>query len=218
MPKASVNCHDRVGCIYSVPAADLDVLVPIQSSERASLRSGKAAAFTTVSTARLPANLQLEIKPLADTPQGRPGWSESAFGSSAHAPANALVSPRTLINASHTHYGWASHRVHAGAKGAALNIVSRGAQSVYLTGPTNVGLADPGHGALISLLQVTTDLILFGRPSAEGSPYATATVTALAQLVDEAGDEFLRVHREIEAEEIKLWDSAEESTPDDGGP
>lgn len=68
----------RVGCIYSVPAADLDVLVPIQSSERASLRSGKAAAFTTVSTARLPANLQLEIKPLADTPQGRPSWSESA--------------------------------------------------------------------------------------------------------------------------------------------
>jgi hypothetical protein len=82
-----------VGCIYSVPAADLDVLVPIQSSERASLRSGKAAAFTTVSTARLPANLQLEIKPLADTPQGRPGWSESAFGSSAHAPRECPGQP-----------------------------------------------------------------------------------------------------------------------------
>ncbi|MGH2699429.1 MAG: DUF5677 domain-containing protein [Actinomycetota bacterium] len=43
------------------------------------------------------------------------------------------------------HYGWASHRVHAGAKGAALNIVSRGPESAYLTGPTNAGLADPGH-------------------------------------------------------------------------
>lgn len=116
------------------------------------------------------------------------------------------------------HYGWASHRVHAGAKGAALNILSRGPQSVYLTGPTNVGLADPGHGTLISLLQVTTDLILFGRPSAEGSPHATAMVTALAKLVDEAGDEFLRVHREIEAEEIELWRSAEESTPDESRP
>jgi hypothetical protein len=116
------------------------------------------------------------------------------------------------------HYGWATHRVHAGAKGAALNIVARGPQSVYLTGPTNAGLADPGHGALISLLQVTTDLVLFGRPSAEGSPHATAMVTALAQLVDEAGDEFLRVHREIEAEEIQLWGGAEESEPDERSP
>jgi hypothetical protein len=116
------------------------------------------------------------------------------------------------------HYGWASHRVHAGAKGAALNIVSRGPESAYLTGPTNAGLADPGHGALISLLQVTTDLILFGRPSAEGSPHVTAMVTALAQLVDEAGDEFLRVHREIEAEEMELWGPAEESPLDDAGP
>lgn len=114
------------------------------------------------------------------------------------------------------HYGWASHRVHAGAKGAALNIVSRGPQSVHLIGPTNAGLADPGHGALISLLQVTTDLILFGRPSAGESPHAAAMVTALGQLVNEAGDEFLRVHREIEAEEIQLWSEAEESEPDAG--
>jgi hypothetical protein len=45
------------------------------------------------------------------------------------------------------HYGWASHRMHAGAKGAALNIVSRGPQSVYLTGPCGVALSVWGPGA-----------------------------------------------------------------------
>jgi hypothetical protein len=55
-------------------------------------------------------------------------------------------------------------------------------------------------------------------PSAEGSPHVTAMVAALAQRVDEAGDEFLRVHREIEAEEIQLWGPPEESAPDEGRP
>lgn len=115
------------------------------------------------------------------------------------------------------HYGWASHRIHAGAKGAALNILTRGSESVYLAGPTNAGLAAPGHGTLISLLQVTTDLVLLGRPSAAESPHATAMVIALAQLVDEAGAEFLRVHHEIEAEEMELWGTAEGFAPDEEG-
>lgn len=100
--RVGVSRGGGVGCIYSVPAADLDVLVPSQSSERASLRSGKAAAFTTVSTARLPANLQLEIKPFADTPPAAPVGRSRPLGALPTPPANALVSPRTLINASHT--------------------------------------------------------------------------------------------------------------------
>jgi hypothetical protein len=42
-------------------------------------------------------------------------------------------------------------------------------------------------------------------------------VTALGQLVDEAGDEFLRVHREIEVKDAELWSQMGESAADESG-
>lgn len=41
------------------------------------------------------------------------------------------------------HYGWASHRLHAGSKGAALSTVSRGPQSIYLHGTHERGPGRP---------------------------------------------------------------------------
>lgn len=90
------------------------------------------------------------------------------------------------------HYGWASHRVRAGAKGAALNVLHRGPYSAMLAGPTNWGLADPGHGTLVSLYQITTSLLLFGRPGLEDEPMRIAILRALKKLVDEAGEAFLQ--------------------------
>jgi hypothetical protein len=94
------------------------------------------------------------------------------------------------------HYGWASHRVHAGAKGAALNVLHRGPFSAMLAGPTNWGLADPGHGTLVSLYQITTSLLLFGRSGLEDEPMRITILRALEKLVDEAGEAFLKVHKQ----------------------
>jgi hypothetical protein len=74
-----------------------------------------------------------------------------------------------------------------------------------LAGPTNWGLADPGHGTLVSLYQITTSLLLFGRPSLEDEPMRIAILRALEKLVDEAGEAFLTVHKEVEDEEEHLW-------------
>lgn len=115
------------------------------------------------------------------------------------------------------HYGWASHRVHAGSKGVMLNVLQRGPTEVLLTGPTNIGLADPGHGALIALHQITTALLIHGKPNIEEEPSRIIVIQVLLKLVEEAGEAFLKVHRQIEAEEEHLWAEGGPEGHDVGG-
>jgi hypothetical protein len=92
---------------------------------------------------------------------------------------------------------------------------------VIIAGPTNVGLADPGHGALLSLANATAALVPIGLElSAEemgesgptkdknvGLPTNLANLELLAlirtllEITDRAGDAFISIHRQLEAEE-----------------
>ena len=93
------------------------------------------------------------------------------------------------------HYRRASHEVHSDAKGWALNVYERGGISYRSTGVTNVGLADPGHMALISLQQSLVSLLF----SAEDiSPRDLLAAKAVQGLVDHAGDAFERGERSVE--------------------
>jgi hypothetical protein len=98
-------------------------------------------------------------------------------------------------------YDWATHLgVHASSRGARLNIVERGTHKVMLAGRTNAFMADPGHGALISLMQITTTLLIRGRPL-EGDPTPLVIAVAIQKLTDEAGDAFLEAHKMLNAKE-----------------
>jgi len=99
-----------------------------------------------------------------------------------------------------------SHMVHAGSKGAALNVKTRGPYRFLTAGPTNADLADPGHGALIALTQVTTCLLLRTRTdSIHEEPMRVVVAKALLQLTEKAGDEFLAAHVRLERDEESVW-------------
>jgi hypothetical protein len=93
-----------------------------------------------------------------------------------------------------------SHSVHGGASGAihVRDLYGRG--TVMLAGPSNSGLADAGHGALISLGQVTTAFLFHGadRPV---ELEELGPILAIQELTDEAGSAFLAAHQLVEEED-----------------
>jgi hypothetical protein len=72
-----------------------------------------------------------------------------------------------------------------------LNLLSRADGSVRLAGPTNAFLTDPGHGALLALLHVTTVLLVHGRKATARHFEQLVIISALKTLVDDAGGAFL---------------------------
>jgi hypothetical protein len=60
----------------------------------------------------------------------------------------------------------ASHNVHANPQGILFKLgLIPESGDILLTGPSNLGLADPGHCAAISLLQTTTNLLTTVEPN-----------------------------------------------------
>jgi hypothetical protein len=114
-----------------------------------------------------------------------------------------------------SHYRRASHYLHAGPKGDALNLLERGGQAAILTGPTNNYLADAGHQALISLYQVTVSYLLHGRPGLDAEPIRLVVLHVLESLLEQAGDAFLSVQLELDAEEKAFWKEVGEGVEDD---
>ena len=93
------------------------------------------------------------------------------------------------------YYKMASDNVHPYSHGIYYRLgLSLGPDNVLLAGPSNVGLADPGHSTAISLNQVTTTLL------ATRSDFDCIVVMQiLEKLTEEIGQAFLKVHRELEA-------------------
>ena len=89
-----------------------------------------------------------------------------------------------------------SHGVHANPKGITFNIGVSGRGELLLAGPSNAGLADPGHSACISLSQVTTTLLTLRPDDFDG----VTSAKALHHFVREAGEEFIAAHRALEKE------------------
>ena len=132
------------------------------------------------------------------------GWAAPLFKE----PSFSLLENLAGLGHLHGFHRWASHGVHAGSKGAALNVVHRGPHGFKLAGPTNHGLADPGHGALRSLQQVTVAYLFDGRPDT-GDPDDLVAAEAVQILVDEAGDSLLAAHAQLEKDEAAIWGSGE---------
>ena len=96
------------------------------------------------------------------------------------------------------YYRWASHEVHSDSKGSALNVRERGGQPFKQSGYTNVGLADPGQLAAISLHQVTVSVLLSEDPI---SPRDLLTLMAMQHLLDDVCEAMVEGERSVESAE-----------------
>jgi hypothetical protein len=71
-----------------------------------------------------------------------------------------------------------------------------------LAGPSNAGLADPGHATLVSLFQTTCSLLIHGSDE-RATADALVMLMALRRLLDDAGREFFAAHHTLEADEVR---------------
>jgi hypothetical protein len=126
------------------------------------------------------------------------GWSKPLFASPVHSPnfddlekLAGLGHNKPFVKLSH-------HTIHSGASGTldVLQLYGRG--EVMLAGPSNAGLAEPGHGSLIALHQVTVAHLLNG-PN-EVSADNLLTLKGIALLLDQAGDAFAKCEAELLSE------------------
>lgn len=86
------------------------------------------------------------------------GWASEAIGKGK--PNFADIEADVGLEYMRPYYKMASHNVHANPTGVffKLGLIPESGD-ILLTGPSNLGLADPGHGTAISLLQITTNLL-----------------------------------------------------------
>lgn len=152
------------------------------------------------------------VKRFGDSFKGRYGWAADLFPK--HQPSFGKLEELAGLDHLRPFSDWATHiGVHASSRGARLNVLRRGDEQMRLVGPTNAGLADPANGALISLMQVTTQLLIHGRPLGEDTtPLVVAK--ALMQLTDEAEEAFLGAHKRLAEKEARFQQAEAKRTKD----
>jgi hypothetical protein len=91
------------------------------------------------------------------------------------------------------YYRMASHNVHANPKGAFFKLGLLSDDNILLTGPTNAGLADPGHATAISLLHVSGALVQI-KPTLD----SLIILRVLLRLEAEIGEAFMDAHVRLE--------------------
>jgi hypothetical protein len=91
-------------------------------------------------------------------------------------------------------YKMASYPVHATVKSIRFSVALAPGEDILLTGPSNLGLADPGHSTAISLGQCTTTL-LFLLPSVD----SIAVMRVVLLFTAEIGNAFLKADDQLKA-------------------
>ena len=130
------------------------------------------------------------------------GWAASAL----RTPSPRLVDIEQHVHMDHLrpYYRMASDNVHPNAHGAFYRMgmgLDGNDRRVFLAGPSNMGLADPGHGTAMSLMQVTAAFVQ-SKPTLD----SLIELKVLQLLEDETGAAFLRAHQAAEriASETRL--------------
>lgn len=125
---------------------------------------------------------------------GQYGWAAAAFND--HSPTIEEIERAVGLSHMRPYYRMASHGVHPNPKGILFSLGNRAPQRMMLAGPSDAGLADPGHATLIALTQCTA-ILLTRTPD----PQALVTCQALLQLTDAAGQAFLDAHNYVTLQE-----------------
>ena len=121
------------------------------------------------------------------------GWAASVLGK--ERPTFVDIEEQVGLDHLRPYYVMANQNVHpnshANSFKLGLDEIGRGA--VLLAGPSNLGLADPGHGVAISLSQITVALVGMN-PSMDELVWWMV----MDLLQDETGEAFLQVHKEAQ--------------------
>ena len=120
------------------------------------------------------------------------GWAASALGNKR--PTLLNIEEDVGLDHLRPYYQMANHNVHGNSHAAFFKLgVFEPDRPIHLAGPSNMGLADPGHGVALSLVHITGAL-------AQTVP-TLDTLTewmVLDLLQHETGDAFLQAHKESE--------------------
>ena len=121
------------------------------------------------------------------------GWAASALG--IKQPSLAAIERTAQMDHFRPYYRMASDNVHANSHGAFYKLGGFSPElDILLAGPSDMGLADPGHGAALSLTAITAALVSTA-PTLESA----TELTALSLLEGETGAAFLEAQKEAEA-------------------
>lgn len=124
------------------------------------------------------------------------GWAASALKK--NRPTFSDIEEAVNLEKWRGHYKMASHNVHANPKGITFKLgLSRNGRDILLAGVSNRGLADPAHGTALSLLQITSTLLL-----TKSNIDTLVRCRILMKLEKEIGDEFLKVHNELDDQDV----------------
>lgn len=125
------------------------------------------------------------------------GWASAALGK--ESPRFSDIEEATDLDHYHPFYKMASHPTHAGPKGIMFTLgLIPTEKEILLAGPSNAGMADPGHATAISLYLVNVALLLT-RPSLQ----IFTVLKAMELLQNEIGTKFLEVHKtQLESEDL----------------
>lgn len=140
------------------------------------------------------------------------GWAAQAIVKSKQPTFKALEEAAGLDHL-RPYYRMAGYGIHATAKGMVFDIGILqslvGGHRGLLAGASNAGLADPGHGSLISLNQCTAALL-----TSKTDIEAVTSLQTLRSFVDKAGQAFLEIHQEQVQEEKSRYHSLGQKNDD----
>jgi hypothetical protein len=123
-------------------------------------------------------------------------------------PTMADIQEAANIDHLSPYYKMASHNVHANPKGVFFKLGLVGESEVLLAGPSNAGLADPGHAAALSLMQISS-VLMKQNPTVDNM----VVVKVMQRLADEIGNALLAAHRKL-VEDERLF--SKKKAPKDG--
>ena len=120
------------------------------------------------------------------------GWASSTVNKAR--PTVRDIEEHVGLDHMRPYYRMASDNVHANSHGAYFRMgLPDDADGILLVGPSDAGLADPGHSTAISLCQITTTLLL------SRSVFDDLVISKiLSALAEEVGDAFLEAHIDME--------------------
>jgi hypothetical protein len=118
------------------------------------------------------------------------GWATDQLNN--NNPTFANIERAVGISHFRAHYRMASHNVHGNPKGVFFKLGLLEEADILLAGPSNAGLADPGHGAAISLVQTSAPLALL-HPTFDN----IVTLKIMLDLEAEIGQAFGDAHQKL---------------------
>ena len=129
---------------------------------------------------------------------GKPyGWAAKHLAK--RDPTIADIQEAAGIDHLGPYYRMASHNVHANPRGVFFKLGLIGELEVLLAGPSNAGLADPGHATALSLVLVSGQLLHF-YPVFDN----LITMQLMITLTDEIGSALLAAHKKLQQDDRRF--------------